>query len=173
MWYFTISLISLIDITADANIYISFLYIFPPPTFSPNLSPHIPGEVCQSGYRCRSVLIAQRMPGSAYQQSEHQRRSLGHVAQHPPRPAGEQHGPKRGIEFKIYTTVCTTPKCILFVLLQSQNYMNNLLVWTVYYLSLYTSAVTCFIWPQCLHWLSIQLLNIIRQGKFNFLLIYH
>lgn len=77
-------------------------------------SPHTPtfflmsGEVCQFGFRRSSVLGAQRVPGSVCQLSEHQRRSVGHVAQHPPGSAGEQHGPQRGtmLELQLCSTVC-------------------------------------------------------------------
>lgn len=71
------------------------------------------GEVCQFGFRRSSFLSAQRVPGSLCQLSEHQRRSVGNIAQHPPGSGGEQHGPQRGTMFDLQfcSSVNTTQKC--------------------------------------------------------------
>lgn len=76
------------------------------------VSPLMSGEVCQFGLRHSSVLGAQWVPGSVRQLSEHQRRAVGHVAQHPPGSAGEQHGPQRGTMFQLQlcSVVCNHPE---------------------------------------------------------------
>lgn len=60
--------------------------------------PPVPGEIRQPGPGRGAVLCGQRVPGPVRQLSEHQRRPVGHAAQHPPGPAGEQHGPQRGTQ---------------------------------------------------------------------------
>lgn len=104
------------------SIYFSFLK-HPPKFVSPLV---IPGEVCQFGFRRSFVLSAQRMPGSVCQLSEHQRRSVGHIAQHPPRSAGEQHGPQRGTmsALQLCSTVSATQNH--FIPMATQE-MNNIL----------------------------------------------
>lgn len=56
----------------------------------------VSGAVRQYGSGRLFVLASQWLPSSLRQLSEHQRRPVGDVAQHPPGPAGEQHGPQRG-----------------------------------------------------------------------------
>lgn len=56
----------------------------------------VSGAVRQYGPGSLFVLGSQRLPSSLRQLSEHQRRPVGDVAEHPPGPAGEQHRPQRG-----------------------------------------------------------------------------
>lgn len=60
------------------------------------MSPLTSGEICQLRFGHISVLCAQRLSRSVHQLSEHQRRSLGHIAQHPSGSTGEQYGPQTG-----------------------------------------------------------------------------
>lgn len=75
------------------------------------LPPLTSGEICQFGFGCSSVLGAQRVPGSLCQLSEHQRRFVGHVAQHPFGSAGEQHGPQRGTMVEMQLISSVSRKC--------------------------------------------------------------
>lgn len=61
-----------------------------------HLSYLVSGAVRQYGPGRLFVLGSQWLPSALYQLSEHQRRPVGDVAQHPSGPAGEQHGPQRG-----------------------------------------------------------------------------
>lgn len=110
-------------IALSLSIYFSFLK-HPPKFMSPLV---IPGEVCQFGFRRSFVLSAQWMPGSVCQLSEHQRRSVGHIAQHPPRSAGEQHGPQRGTMSELQLCSTVSASKIIFIPMAIQE-MNNVLL---------------------------------------------